>query len=92
MVFSMAVKQVFNFTEGRTVLTGLVEGNVPFIQPGRYALYQGGRLLREVEVEGEMMPKVTRGVRAERAVSIAEQVGLPSGEPQDGLMLVALQQ
>ncbi len=90
MAFSMTVKQVFNFSSGRTVLTGRVEGNVPFIQPGRYALYQGGRLLREVEVEGEMMPKVTRGARTERAVSIAEQVGLPSGKPRASLSLVAL--
>ncbi len=90
MAFSMAVKQVFNFADGRTVLAGLVEGDAPVIRPGRYGLYQGKMLVREVEVEGEMMPRTTHGVREERAVSIVERIGLPSGEPQDGLMLADL--
>ena len=90
MTFSMTIKQVFNFADGRTVLAGLVEGDVGIIRPGRYGLYQGARLVREVEVEGEMMPRTTQGVREERAVSIAETVGLPSGEPTAGLVLAGL--
>lgn len=90
MAFSMTVKQVFNFADGRTVLAGLVEGDAPVIRPGRYGLYQGKKLVREVEVEGEMMPRTARGAHEERAVSIAERMDLPSGEPQDSLMLADL--
>ena len=90
MAFSMTVKQVFNFADGRTVLAGFVEGDVSVIRPGRYGLYEGMKLVREGEVEGEMMPRTAQGVRAERAVSIAEWVGLPAGKPQDGLVLADL--
>ena len=86
----MTINQVFNFADGRTVLAGVVEGDVSFIRPGRYGLYQGSMLVLEVEVEGEMMPRTTQGVRNERAVSIAEAVGLPSGEPRSGLVLAEL--
>ena len=90
MAFSMTVKQVFNFADGRTILTGPVEGDVASIQPGRYGLFQDKMLVREVEVEGEMMPRTTQGVHQERAVSILERIGLPSGEPRSGLMLADL--
>jgi len=90
MAFSMIVKQVFNFVDGRTVLAGFVEGNAESIRPGHYGLYQGKKLVREVEVEGEMLPRTIQGIREERAVSIPEWVGLPSGEPQEGLALADL--
>lgn len=90
MAFSMTVKQVFNLADGRTVLAGPVEGDVASIQSGRYGLYQGKTLVCAVEVEGEMMPRTTRGLCTQRAVSIAERVGLPSGEPRGGLMLTDL--
>jgi hypothetical protein len=90
MTFSMTIMQVFNFADGRTVLAGFVEGDVGVIRPGRYGLYQGSKLVREVEVEGEMMPRTTQGVRGERVVSIADRVGLPSGKPQGGLVLLNL--
>ena len=90
MAFNMTIKEVFNFSDGRTILAGLVEGDVASIRPGRYGLYKGKKLVREVEVEGEMMPRTTRGAREERAVSVAERIGLPSGEPRDGLMLADL--
>ena len=89
-MFSMVVKQVFNFADGRTVLAGSVEGDGARIQPGRYGLYQGARLLREVEVEGEMIPKARSPLRAERAVSVAQGIGLPSGEPPESLVLAPL--
>lgn len=90
MAFSMIVKQVFNFADRRTVLAGLVEGDAAFIRPGRYGLYLGKKLVREVEVEGEMMPRAAQGAREERAVSLAERIGFQSGEPQDGLLLADL--
>ena len=89
-MFSMVVKQVFNFADGRTVLAGPVEGDGARIQPGRYGLNQGDRLLREAEVEGEMIPKVRSPLRAERAVSVAQEIGLPSGEPPESLILAPL--
>ncbi len=89
-MFNMTIKQVFNFADGRTVLTGLVEGNDARVQPGRYGLYQGKLPMHEVEVEGEMVPKTNGSRRAERAVSIARQIGLSSGEPQKGLTLTPL--
>ena len=89
-MFSMVVKQVFNFADGRTVLAGPVEDGGGRIPPGRYGLYQGARLLREVEVEGEMIPKASSPLRAERAVSIVKEIGLPSGEPQEHLVLAPL--
>jgi len=89
-MFSVVIKQVFNFADGRTVLTGLVEGNGARIQPGRYGLYQGKLLMHEVEVEGEMVPKTNGSRRAERAVSIARRIGPAFGEPQKGLTLAPL--
>jgi hypothetical protein len=86
----MTVTQVFNFADGRTILAGLVEGDAVVTQPGRYGLYDGKRPMREVEVEGEMTPRTTRGVREERAMSVAERVGLPSGEPRGNLVLAEL--
>ena len=83
MTFSLVIKQVFNFADGRTVLAGAVEGEMPLIRPGRYGLFRVNKLVREVEVEGEMIPMTGITSRDERAISIAEKVGLPSGEPQD---------
>ena len=90
MTFSLVVRQVFNFANGRTVLAGAVEGGVPLIRPGRYGLYRDDQLVREVEVEGEMIPKTGSTSREERAVSIAQGVGLASGEPQERLTLAPL--
>ena len=59
MAFSLIIKQVFNFSDGRTVLAGPVEGDASLIRPGRYGLYRGDELVREVEVEGEMLPKTS---------------------------------
>lgn len=89
-MFSMAVKQVFNFADGRTVLAGPVEGGGARISPGRYGLYQGTRLVHEVEVEGEMIPNAHSPFRAERAVSVARHIGLSSGEPEEDLVLTSL--
>ena len=90
MAFSLVIKQVFNFADGRTVLAGPVEGDAPLIRPGRYGLYRGDELVREVEVEGEMLPKTSHTARTDRAVSIAGQLGLASGEPQERLTLASL--
>ena len=89
MAFSLIIKQVFNFSAGRTVLAGPVEGDASLIRPGRYGLYCGDELVREVEVEGEMLPKTSLTARADRAVSVAGQLGLPSGEPQERLTLTS---
>ena len=88
--FSLMVKQVFNFSNGRTVLAGLVEGEMSLIRPGRYGLYRGGELVREVDVEGEMIPKTEGAARNERAVSIVDGLGFASGEPQEQLTLAPL--
>jgi hypothetical protein len=61
MAFSMTIKEVFNFADARTVLAGLVEGDVASIWPGDYGFYKGKRLVHEGE--GEMMPRTTRGAR-----------------------------
>ena len=90
MSFSMVVKQVFNFSDGRTVLAGPVEGEVPMIGPGRYGLFRGNMLVREVEIEGEMIPKADGTVRADRAISVALDLGLASGEPQERLTVAPL--
>ena len=83
----MLVKQIFNFSDGRTILAEVVEGGGKIIQPGRYGLYENEYLIHEVEVEGEMIPKASNASRSERAVSIKEQIGLPSGTPQKQLTL-----
>ena len=90
MTFSLVVKQVFSFSGGRTVLAGLVEGEASLIRPGRYSLYRGGDLMREVNVEGEMSPKASGATRNERAVSIADGLDLASGTPQENLTLAPL--
>ena len=80
MAFSMIVKQVFNFADGRTILTGPVEGDVASIQPGRYGLFQDKILVREVEVEGEMMPRTTqRSPRARCIHSRANWLAISRG-------------
>ena len=90
MAFSLVVKQIFNFSDGRTILAGPVEGDALLIRPGRYGLYRKNELVREVEVEGEMLPKTGHTACADRAVSIAGQLGLASGEPQEQLTLASL--
>lgn len=90
MTFSMTVADVFNFTDGRTILTGPVEGRAKLIPRGRYGLFREGALLREVELEGEMMPRVTAGARVGRAVSTRDALGLASGPPALALVLAPL--
>lgn len=90
MTFSMVVKQVFSFSDGRTVLAGLVEGEVPLIRPGRYGFFRGSELVREVEVEGEMIPKTGSTAATERAIAIAEGLGLASGVPPERLTVAPL--
>ena len=92
MTSSLMVRQVFNFEDGRTVLAGLVEGDVTPIRPGRYGLHCGHDAVREVVVEGDMIPRTGTTAHNDRAVSIADALGLPSGEPRERLTLTPLGQ
>ena len=90
MALSLIIKRVFNFSDDRIILAGPVEGDASLIRPGRCGLHRGDALMREIEVEGEMLPKTSHVALTDRAVSIAGQLGLASGEPPERLTLAFL--
>ena len=90
MAFRMTVRNVFNFSNGQTVLAGIVEGHEGFIKKGLYGLYQNESLLRQITLEGEMIPRVVGERGVYRAVMSIEAVGLLSGPPKNLLILTVL--
>lgn len=76
----MILTEVFSFADGRTVLTGRVQGFIDWIPPCRCELRVGSDVLAQFDIEGEMMPKRTPGSRNDRVVSTLERVTVDRSE------------
>ena len=84
---SMTVKDIFQFKDGRTVLSVVLHTNTKLISAGEYDVVKNGRSIQKVHVENEMLSHRPRGDGL-RSVSTSERINLPSGSPQDEILLV----
>jgi hypothetical protein len=83
----MTVKDIFQFKDGRTVLSVTLDSDAKLIEAGEYDLLQNGRHIQQVHIENEMLTR-NRHANGQRSVSTTERVNLPSGCPQDEIVLV----
>jgi hypothetical protein len=55
MSFTMVVKEIFNFQDGRVVFVGDVYDGPGYIKNCNCDLYVGNKFLRKINIEGEMI-------------------------------------
>jgi hypothetical protein len=73
--FAMRIADVFHFADGRTVLVGLIDGDVKFIRPCKCELLVDGVPTAILEIEGEMMPERS-STQGYRSVSTRDTISL----------------
>jgi hypothetical protein len=67
MQFTMSVKDIFNFQDGRKVFVGPITGNERMVRACKCGVYINGEKIFSIDVEGEMLPgnkKTNLGLRA----------------------------
>ncbi len=57
MKFSMLVKEIFNFQDGRIVFVGKIHAGLSFIKSCECEIYIGNKYFSKVNIEGEMIAK-----------------------------------
>ena len=87
--FELRVKDVFHFSNGQTVLVGLVEKGPAFIPSQACELLVDGEYRQRLRLEGEMMPSTQHGM-GYRSVSTTESVNLKSSEPLEHICVLVL--
>jgi hypothetical protein len=77
--FRMRIKDMFSFSDGRTVLIGSLEGgeNV-IIRPGPCDVYLGDRKVQTIQIEPEMIPQRSNPLEfhSMRAVSTLDKISI----------------
>ena|SRR5271166_5750510 len=73
--FEMKIVDIFEFSDGRTVIVGPIEGEVRFIRPCMGELMVNGVAQSIIQVEGEMIPNRV-SPEGYRSVSTREAVPL----------------
>lgn len=89
--FSMLIRDVFHFADGRTVFAGeLQEGEALLLCAGPAQLFDRGRLIAEFEIEPEMLPSRSDIWERQsiRAVSTNASIKLLSGDIDGGTLVL----
>jgi hypothetical protein len=74
MRFSMIVKDIFNFQDGRIVFVGEIPGEINFIKTCACELFVGDNFFSIVHIEGEMIAEGRR--RNLRSLSTLDKINI----------------